>query len=111
MNQKTQIKLIIAIVGIITVFLPWYRVDFFVAINASGIQSISGVLSLLGFGAVIASLFVEQMKKYTHYIAIAPAVTVLIGLLNGISYIGFGLILALLAAGALLAYCMMNKEA
>lgn len=110
MNQKTQIKLIIAIVGIITVFFPWYSVRIILSISRMGIQTVWGILAFLGFGGTIASLFVQEIKKYTHFIAIAPAAASLIGLIAGARIMGFGLILSLLVSGGLVAYCWMNKE-
>lgn len=111
MDKKTQIKLVIAIVGIITVFLPWYSISIIISISRMGIQTTWGIITFLGLGGVIASLFVAEMKKFTNLIAIAPVVTTVIGLLSGIKFVGFGIFLSLVATIALLAFCWMNKEA
>ena len=124
MNQQRKSILIAAVVGIISMFLPWVRISFFgISTSANGMHG-SGILVFLCFiGAGVVAFLGEQTKnldKTFWFIALAcGALASLIMVWNlidvmggGMSFLSIGFYLAVLAAVAVLlaAYIYRNPS-
>ncbi len=124
MNKQRKFILIAAVVGIISMFLPWVRISFFgISTSANGMHG-SGILVFLCFiGAGVVAFLGDQTKnldKTFWFIALAcGALASLIMVWNlidvmggGMSFLSIGFYLAVLAAVAVLlaAYIYRNPS-
>lgn len=124
MNKQRKFILIAAVVGIISMFLPWVRISFFgISTSANGMHG-SGILVFLCFiGAGVVAFLGDQTKnldKTFWFIALACGVLAslimvwnLIDVMGGgMSFLSIGFYLAVLAAVAVLlaAYIYRNPS-
>lgn len=124
LNKQRKFTLIAAVVGVISIFLPWISVSGLgISMSENGFHSY-GVMVLIGFiGAVILSIMGDQTKpldKTMWFVAlIAGAIALIFTLLFmtnlsgdtlGAAGFGFGIWISILASVGVLASAWMFRS-
>jgi uncharacterized membrane protein len=121
MNKQRKFILIAAAVGVIAMFLPWVRIEFFgISNSVNGFHDIGFLIFLCFVGAGVVAFLGDQTKsldKTFWFIALAcGGVAALIMVINFIraldvlSYVSIGFYLALLASLGVLGAAYMFRS-
>ena len=121
MNKQRKFILIAAAVGVIAMFLPWVRVEFFgISQSANGMHGIGFLVFLCFVGAGVVAFMGDQTKsleKTFWFIALGcGAIASLIMVINflraldAISYLSIGYYLAIIASLAVLGSAYMFRS-
>jgi peptidoglycan/LPS O-acetylase OafA/YrhL len=123
LHKQKMYALIVAAVGLISMFLPWWKISIgygFGGYSVNGMHEL-GILAFLGFiGAGVVTLVMgDKTKPYDGQVKMIAAAcfgvagaVALIQFLRQSSYTSFGLYLAILAgvAGAVLVYVLKPEQ-
>ena len=121
LHKQKQYALIIAGIGVIAMFLPWYKIPFgFVSGSVNGLHDV-GIIAFLGFLAAGVLVFLSgdktkpfegQFKLIAAGCFAGAALFTLIQFLNQTHFTSFGMWLSLLAgiAGAVLVYVLKPEQ-